>query len=121
MSLILYHNEEQKRLAHETTESNKSKHKLPLATEIQEAKQFYEAEDYHQKYRLQQYPSLTSALGIKSREDLFHSTAASRFNGYVMGHGSMEQFQKDDAIVKLPGELKNFIVKALQRGPVHAC
>jgi peptide-methionine (S)-S-oxide reductase len=51
-SVIFYHNEKQKNIAEKTKESikNSGKYKKPIATEIIEAKTFYKAEEYHQKY-----------------------------------------------------------------------
>ncbi|MFO7795377.1 MAG: peptide-methionine (S)-S-oxide reductase MsrA [Promethearchaeati archaeon] len=51
-SIIFYHSEEQKEKALESKEKlEKSKRfKKPIATKIEPVKEFYRAEDYHQKY-----------------------------------------------------------------------
>ena len=45
MSGIFYHDEEQKELAFKTLDEMKAKRNKPIATEIAEAKEFYDAEE----------------------------------------------------------------------------
>ena len=89
MSIIFYHNEEQKRLALETKEREAGA-RGTIYTEIVPASQFYLAEDYHQKYRLRQARDLMREFkAIYPREeDFVNSTAAARVNGYLGGHGT---------------------------------
>ena len=47
-SVIFYHNEKQKKLAEDSKKKLKSN--KPIVTEITKAKEFYSAEEYHQKY-----------------------------------------------------------------------
>jgi peptide-methionine (S)-S-oxide reductase len=51
-SVIFYHNEKQEKIAEKSKESleKSGKYSKPLATEITKAKNFYRAEEYHQKY-----------------------------------------------------------------------
>ena len=49
-SVIFYHNEQQKKLAEQSKKSQKQKYAKPIVTEIAKAKEFYRAEEYHQKY-----------------------------------------------------------------------
>lgn len=49
-SAILYHTEEQKKIAQQSKEKEQQKHSKKIATEIVKAGVFYKAEEYHQKY-----------------------------------------------------------------------
>jgi len=49
-SAIFYHNEKQKKAALTSKGKIQQKYKLPVATEIVPAKEFYRAEEYHQQY-----------------------------------------------------------------------
>ena len=49
-SVIFYHNEQQKKLAEDSKKNQKQKYTKPIVTEITKAKEFYRAEEYHQKY-----------------------------------------------------------------------
>ncbi|XP_050429746.1 peptide methionine sulfoxide reductase isoform X2 [Adelges cooleyi] len=90
-SYIYYHNDQQKLEAELTLNEKKSKG-LHILTEIQPVGQFFNAEDYHQKYRLQQHKSLCKDLGLITGTDLINSHVAARLNGYVVGQGGVDQF-----------------------------
>lgn len=49
-SIILYHNEEQKRIAEQSKARAASQFSEPIVTEIKALENFYPAEDYHQDY-----------------------------------------------------------------------
>ncbi|KYK31370.1 MAG: methionine sulfoxide reductase A [Thermoplasmatales archaeon SG8-52-3] len=49
-SVIFYHNLEQKKLAEKSKKQIQKKYSKPIATEISPVKEFYPAEEYHQKY-----------------------------------------------------------------------
>jgi hypothetical protein len=58
--------------------------------------QFYLAEDYHQKYRLQNTTLLEEVKTIYPHmRDWVDSTAAARLNGYLSGYGIAETFATD--------------------------
>ena len=51
-SVIFYHDQNQKKIAEESKKKQvqSGKYKKPVVTEITELKEFYEAEEYHQRY-----------------------------------------------------------------------
>ncbi len=49
-SVIFYHNEKQKKLAEESKNKQQKNYDKKIVTEITSAKEFYPAEEYHQKY-----------------------------------------------------------------------
>jgi methionine-S-sulfoxide reductase len=96
-NVIFYHDDRQKELAEKTREKVASRLKTKVNTEIVPASAFYRAEDYHQKFRLQQDPVITAEYDAIYPEikDFVDSTAVSRVNGYLGGYGSREQLQEE--------------------------
>jgi peptide-methionine (S)-S-oxide reductase len=97
MSIIFYHDEEQKRLALETRSREAANRNARLYTEIVPYTEFYLAEDYHQKYRLQHEQDLMGEFRVIYAEtaDFVNSTAAARVNGYLAGYGTSEALEEE--------------------------
>ena len=92
MSIIFYHNEEQRRLAEESREREEGRRGTPILTEIMPASGFTLSEGYHHKYRLQQNPQLMEEFqAIYPGGGWVDSTAAARINGYLAGFGSQSE------------------------------
>jgi len=96
-SAIFYHNDRQKILAEQSKKNRESAVGRNLYTTISPMAEtsFTLAEDYHQKYQLQRYPSLFKAFKFKSDLEMINSSAASRVNGYVGGNGTYEDLLKE--------------------------
>ena len=96
-SIIFYHNEEQRQLALETKEREAARYGHEILTEIVPFSNFYRAEDYHQKYRLQQVPELIDAFHAiyPGTDEFVDSTATARVNGYLGGYGTLETVQSE--------------------------
>ncbi len=96
MSMILYHDEEQKRYAVESKELFQQKSDKMVKTVIKESSKFYLAEDYHQKYHLSQNPRLYDAFKTiyPDIENFVDSTAVARANGLVTGRGRGDTIEK---------------------------
>jgi len=58
MSIIFYHNEDQKSVALASKHWEETRLGREILTEVIPFSEFYLAEDYHQKYYLQQKPDL---------------------------------------------------------------
>lgn len=89
-NVIFFHNEVQRRSAEETRDRIAKQTGKKVRTDIESAATFYAAEDYHQKFRLQQDHLLAAEYDAiyPDIKDFVNSTAASRVNGYLGGYGS---------------------------------
>jgi len=110
-SLIMYHDQEQKELAEKTLKEEEKKKSTYIVTKILPATKFYDAEDYHQKYRLQQHPSLMKAVGLIPGNKLKSSHLAARLNGYVVGRGGLAQFDAEVSHLGLDEKTADYIRK----------
>lgn len=92
ISIVFYHDEEQRRLAENSRDNLEKQIEDDIVTEIIPYKEFYLAEDYHQKYNLRNHNSLMEAFKeiYPDSEDLIDSTAVARANGYSAGYGRIE-------------------------------
>lgn len=121
MSAVFYHNEEQKRLAEETLKEAQKKTAKPIQTQILAASTFYDAEDYHQKYLLQQHPWLMNMLDIEPGPELINSQVATRLNGYVGGYGTLADFEAELSSLKLDDKVAEYVRRAMKNGSRVAC
>ena len=90
MSVIFYHNEDQKLLANQSLKMATKGGMQKIATVIVPAQKFYNAENYHQKYVLRQHPKLISILEL---DDMTSGHVSTRLNGYLSGYGKAEHFE----------------------------
>ncbi len=97
MSAIFYHNEEQQQLAQDSKARQEAKHGVKIHTELAAYTRFYLAEDYHQKYVLQNKSEFMREFKAMypDMSDFINSTAAARVNGYLAGGGSAELLQEE--------------------------
>ena len=96
-NVIFYHNEEQKRAAEKMRDRIAAQLGQKVWTDILPASTFYPAEDYHQKFHLQQDPLLTAEYDAiyPDMQDFMNSPAVSRVNGYLGGFGTAAQLEKE--------------------------
>lgn len=96
-SRIFYHNAEQKEIAENSIEEYSKKTAGKLITKLLPVGKFFDAEDYHQKYRLQNQTDLCKLLGI-SKDDgdlLKNSYVAARVNGFLLGRTPEKQIEEE--------------------------
>jgi peptide-methionine (S)-S-oxide reductase len=123
MSIVFYHNEEQRRLAIESKECEESRSELSVITEIVPFSEFYLAEDYHQKYYLRQEAGLLKEFCAiyPEIEDFISSTAVARVNGYVGGYGTPETLEKEPNSLGLSEAGNMRLLEIADRGLVPGC
>ncbi|MBB6453173.1 peptide-methionine (S)-S-oxide reductase [Salirhabdus euzebyi] len=104
LSILLFHDQEQKGTAEKVKEEWEQKLKGEILTELQAYSTFHLAEEYHQKYYLKRFKKAVEAVqSIFSNHDAFvHSTIAARLNGFVKGFGKMDQLKEDVKTWGLP-------------------
>ena len=97
MSAVFYEDEQQQQLAWDAKEHLEKSAGKPFHTEILRASRFYLAEDYHQKYILQNDSSLNQEFRhmYPVFADFVDSAAAAKVNGYLYGCGSLEQVRTE--------------------------
>ena len=111
MSIIFYYNDEQKQLAQKSIIIAKEKNiSNEIHTEIRPMNTFFDAEYYHQKYTLQYlHPWLVVALQIQQGDDLIRSHACTKVNGFLSGHGSIEQLAEINECLGLTKKIMEYI------------
>lgn len=119
LPVIFYHSEEQRRLAETSREQAAARLKGPVYTAILPAGPFTWAEDYHQKFYLQQDQAVFRELRrhYASFRELVDSTAAARLNGYLAGYVSLSQLQEELPLLGLsPDSQAKLLALAATRG-----
>jgi peptide-methionine (S)-S-oxide reductase len=103
-NIIFYHSDEQKRQAEESKQRLQEHSKQEVFVDILPYKHFYPAEDYHQKYYLQQSRKLMQALesAYPNFTDLVQSTAAARLNAFRAGFLTQPKLRSELTKLDLP-------------------
>jgi len=107
MSAIFYHNESQEKEAEDSLKLRRLKGEV--ATRILPFTHLHIAEDYHQKYLLQQEGWLMTQLDIEPGKELIQSTQAARLNGYVAGFGDQESFEAEVTSLGISPKVAEFV------------
>ena len=97
MNVIFYHDDRQQQVALASKTEIEQQLSRKVKTEVLPLRSFTLAEDYHQKYILKGHRALKDEVTriYPKHTDLVASTAVARLNGYVDGHGSREQLQRE--------------------------
>ena len=123
MSIIFYHNEQQRDLAIKSKQHEEEKLGQTIVTEIIPFAEFYLAEEYHQKYYLTSEPDLLRELRAiyPDMHDFISSTAVARVNGYVGGYGTLETLEKEIDNLGLSDAGMSRLLEIVERGLVAGC
>lgn len=97
MSALFTQSDAQQRLAEEASEQQARERGRTIRTEIKPLRRFYQAENYHQNYRLRRLSTLMNEFErmYPDPADFIASPAASRVNGYVGGYGTEQQLEAE--------------------------
>lgn len=119
-SVILTEGPEQARAAEASRERLAARMGRAVLTPIEALGTFTRAEDYHQKYRLRQWPLLCAELLERCGDEqaFVDSTAAAKLNGYLAGYGQLEEIAADLAGMALQPATRTAVLERIQsRGP----
>ena len=113
---IFYHDDQQHMAANNMKAAAEKMLNADIFTEILAAKPFYLAEDYHQKYRLQQMPQLNTELRqhYPNMSDFINSTAVARVNGILGGFGNSDLLEQELASYGLSKQAEQWCWDLLQ-------
>lgn len=105
-SVIFYHRDDQMMTARRVKAQLEARIKAKIFTEIVPFSEFYQAEDYHQKYYLRSIREIAGEyLAIyPGIEGFVASTATARVNGYIGRYGTKEQLDKEISFLGLSEE-----------------
>jgi len=105
-AILFYHDQFQEKAARDHVARLEKEHGRKVQTEVVPFRDFYMAEDYHQKYYLKGTPAVYGELQkiYPGENDLVASTAAARINGYLGGNGSLGQLRKELSLLGLSPE-----------------
>ena len=115
--------DEQERLATASRDALEKKLGKKVTTEIRRKWTFWLAEDYHQKYLLQNRPEIARELRkiYPRTKDLVDSTAAARINGWLAGHGDPLVFEKEVGDCGLSKEARALLRKRMGQAESKSC
>jgi peptide-methionine (S)-S-oxide reductase len=118
MSIIFYHDEEQRSIAFESKRHREEEFGHAIVTEITPFSEFYLAEDYHQKYYLTSESDLVNELRSIYPDiyDFIASTAVARLNGYIGGYGTFEGLEDNLDRLGLSEAGKRRLLEIAERG-----
>ncbi len=111
-SIIHYHNTEQKKLAEETLQTERARLGQKVHTEIVPFKEYYLAEDYHQKYYLRLNPEIAGEYKAiyPDENDFIASTAVARVNGYLGDNGTVDDLKENLDVLGLSGKAQETLL-----------
>lgn len=114
---LFYHDEAQLAAAQESRALVAREKGKRVRTALEPSGTFYRAEGYHQKYRLRSRPDFLRDLTryYPNARSLTDSTAAARLNGYLGGHGSWPQLEKEVDSLGLRDETRSQLVALVRR------
>ena len=114
-AILFFHDPAQKKAAADYAARLEIENGRRVLTEIIPYKEFFMAEDYHQKYYLKGNRRIYDEFRTiyPEEEDFVGSTAAARINGYLGGNGTREQMERELPFLGLSKDAQNVLRKLL--------
>lgn len=114
-AVLFFHDPEQQKAASDYAAKIEAERGRRVQTEIIPFREFFMAEDYHQKYYLKGNRGIYGEFRAMypEEEDLVRSTAAARVNGYLGGNGTREQMERELPLMGLSPEAMELLRKFL--------
>ena len=96
-TILFFDGPEQERVALASRDRLEAALGRAIRTEVRPLAEFYQAEDYHQKYRLRHVRDLMAEFRAMypAEADFIRSTSAARVNGYLDGYGDLRQLERE--------------------------
>ena len=112
-SIIHYATDEEKLVAEQSLQAQEEALGRKIYTEIIPLSTFTLAENYHQKYYLQNQKNLMDEFMrlYPDMDDFINSTSAARVNGYVGRYSSLEQLQAEIGSLGLSAKAQEDLLK----------
>lgn len=94
MPVLFYENTEQQEIAEASKAELEADYGRPVVTPLLPLEKFYLAEEYHQKYRMQNLSELMQEFRMIYPKgfDWVHSPAATKINGFAGRNGTEDNF-----------------------------
>lgn len=113
MSAIFCHGKHQLDEAIASKQEHQKHYAQPISTTIKLAEEFYNAEDYHQKYLLRQHPKFLKSLKL-SASNIINSYAAAKINAFINNDASSMHVDQVCKELGLSDEQKTYIRRQMK-------
>lgn len=117
MSTVFYHDDVQKQEAMGIKKQFEDKRGQTLYTDMVQFENFYPAEEYHQKYYLQNTSKAYKELRpmYDSFDEFVSSTLVARVNGYIAGGIEMSTLKDELKDLDVPDENRDKLINVLEK------
>lgn len=114
-SILFYHDNVQKLKIEKFIYSKEESETVSVSPEIRQYQYFYQAEAYHQKYYIRQFPRLMEFLKKIYADDIqfITSTLAARLNGFIGGNCNIVELESEIIKCGLQETEKNNLLKII--------
>ena len=115
-SIVFYNNKEEKEIAEKIMKEYGDEYKVKYNVRLEPYKNFYLAEDYHQKYYLQLSKEINKDIRAiyPSTREFINSTAAMKLNSYLKAKGALEGLKQEIDLLGLTEDNKKILLEIVE-------